>query len=843
MAVEYSWVDFFKELSNKLLEYRGKGNELLDKVEEIYSIAKKQNNKINNNLTRSQLDKFSIDYNQVDPFTVFGIINRGLQESNRIILCQAFKEVFDLQATIPTDFNSIPIFDARAAWVIANDYDVWDLYEAAIEYADYGTGESKFIDAFNKISNRKTSMGYITFGLFWIRPYNYIAFDAKNYHYVKRLFPDLINYVNKSKITGKDFLEFCEKMQQKYNGIDTINNNMDFSFAAWINSEPVMFQCNPAKYDIVTAISNLNKMAFTVNERFINNIHIGQRVYLWVSGPDGGIIAKAKTISAVGTHEDPEGDKYWKNREDISRYNVWIEITDKRVDNIISKDVIKRHPILSKLTILSMARQSNYTLTIEQAQAIDDIFDGKPIPQAEEMKEELPESPTNKVWIYSPGENAFLWDECIKNGVMYLGWGELGDLSLYSSKEEMRQKLVDIHGSDSSYTNSALATWEFANEMKPGDIVYAKKGQKKVIGRGIVEGDYQFEDSRNDEYKNIRKVNWINNETHDHLDWPAVTKTLTDITKYANYSNQLAALFDNKKENIIDVEYAPYTKDNFIKQVFMSGEEYDKLVGLIENRKNVILQGTPGVGKTFIAKRLAYAMVGEQDDSRILSVQFHQSYSYEDFIEGLRPTSDGKLEIEPGLFKSFCENILEEGNWDKKYFCIIDEINRGNLSKIFGELMMLIEEDKRDDSNNWVTLPYSKKQFRIPRNLYIIGTMNTADRSLSIVDYALRRRFAFYRVYPAFDRDEFKDYLINKCHYTDENVDYVKQKLTMLNKAIDDCLNKDFEIGHSYFVKDIGDKDFDVFYNDVVDYQIVPALEEYLYDDEEKLNELIALLK
>lgn len=190
-----------------------------------------------------------------------------------------------------------------------------------------------------------------------------------------------------------------------------------------------------------------------------------------------------------------------------------------------------------------------------------------------------------------------------------------------------------------------------------------------------------------------------------------------------------------KEEN---KQLKPYTQENFLNEVYMSEEDYTKLRLLLQNKKNIILQGAPGVGKTFSAKRLAYSMMGDIDESRIEFIQFHQNYSYEDFMMGYRPNEDGGFELKKGVFYNFCKRA--QSNPDKDYYFIIDEINRGNLSKIFGELLMLIEKDYRDTE---IKLAYNGEMFCVPSNLYIIGMMNTADRSLAMIDYALRRRFSF----------------------------------------------------------------------------------------------------
>ena len=270
-----------------------------------------------------------------------------------------------------------------------------------------------------------------------------------------------------------------------------------------------------------------------------------------------------------------------------------------------------------------------------------------------------------------------------------------------------------------------------------------------------------------------------------------------------------------------------YTKADFLNEVFMEEQDFDILQHLIKMKKNIILQGAPGVGKTFCAHRLAQAIMGEKDESRIALIQFHQNYSYEDFVMGYKPAGE-TFELQKGIFYKFC--VTAANHPDQEYFFIIDEINRGNLSKIFGELLMLIEKDYRGKK---LTLAYKDEKFSVPENLYLIGMMNTADRSLALIDYALRRRFSFFEMQPGFDSNGFKNYLKKKNNpRLNELVELIKE----LNRQIeaDDSLGKGFEIGHSYLCTQ--NTITDEWLKAVVNYDILPMLQEYWFDNKQEVN-------
>lgn len=317
-------------------------------------------------------------------------------------------------------------------------------------------------------------------------------------------------------------------------------------------------------------------------------------------------------------------------------------------------------------------------------------------------------------------------------------------------------------------------------------------------------------------------------------------KELKNQRSYVNKYKDFLFFCANLREKIAD-NSAEYNFADDPDKPFISEQKFDEIVQLLFRKKNIILQGAPGVGKTFLARKLAYQLIGQMKDENIETVQFHQSYSYEDFMQGIRPTISGNFVVRNGIFYDFCEMARE--NSEETFVFIIDEINRGNLSKIFGELMILIESDKRSPRYA-LKLTYSEEdspKFYVPDNVYIIGCMNTADRSIAIVDYALRRRFAFCSIEPEFGHS-FKAFLSSEL--SREFVDKICNKLNRVNSIVceSSSLGKGLEIGHSYFCQISSVDNEDEWWQSICKYEIFPYLQEICFENEEMYNELCNIL-
>lgn len=518
--------------------------------------------------------------------------------------------------------------------------------------------------------------------------------------------------------------------------------------------------------------------------------------YLWLRYPDKYYIYKFTEAQAVA--EDLKSNyrikkgTYAENlRNHLALYN---EISAE-----LQKDTELVELLQSQLTSDCYPDPQLRTLTIDVG-----FYISRTLPQKIDVK--------RKVWFplreeYEPGLSVDEWLSI------------LSDKSVFTdSALEIMRRLKD-YGGKATCTQLSLEYGKTANFYNAGSVTLARRVVQKtgcpVMASGTDESKWWpvLYTGRPTQGKEEGSYIW---KLRDELSSALDRFDLSKVPLYVSESPQLKAIVSDT-----------YTKDDFLQEVYMTEERSSRLMAVLKSKKNLILQGAPGVGKTFCARRLAWLLMGEKDNNRIEFVQFHQNYSYEDFVMGYKPAEEG-FELKNGIFYRFCQQAANQP--DKDFFFIIDEINRGNLSKILGELLMLIERDYREHE---ATLAYSGQPFSVPENLYLIGMMNTADRSLAMIDYALRRRFSFFEMEPGFNSQGFTAYL---RHLDNPVLDELVEKIRELNTEIanDKSLGPGFRIGHSYLCgRDDCDEEW---LRDVVDFDILPMLSEYWFDNADKVK-------
>ncbi|MFH2060485.1 MAG: AAA family ATPase [Pseudomonadota bacterium] len=885
---KYTWVETYKEIVEYLKDKKNDQKSLINLLKEIGITGFKDKDE----------DDKEIELSEIDPFTFFCYLNKYGPEK-RIKFLQKLAKKLNFK-NIPDDDSGLPSITPLNVWMFPFKYqrtnnEINTLWEAFYKALEDKIDDNLFGDVLKIISVGKATLTSV---LFYINPDRFFPINGPTKPYIEKKFK-----IEPGFNSFTEYQAILDKLRKK-----TDKPFYEISFDAW-NLNYWIFQGNPKAFDFEKGLKEnlIDNWTVTAHKDKIKN---GDKVVIWITGKNAGCYALAEVSHDPMVIEKSKDDHLWNN-EPKENLKVGIKITH----NLINRPILKENIIdLKEFSGLKTGNQgTNFTLK-----------------ETEYLKFlELADSMNNKrYWLYAPGEGAKMWDEFYNEGIMGLGWIDLGDLEQYKTKQDITDKLMELDGTGKKKYNDATANWEFKHTISIGDIIIPKKGTSEYLGYGVVESNYYYDDTRK-YYKKCRRVNWKKKGIWKEDGGPIVQKTLTDITKFPDYVEKLIKLIGIEegpklpeiKLSLNTIIYGPpgtgktyRLKNEFFdmftdKQSIQTKEEVCKklvqdlswwqviTIVMLDLKKakvpeifeHLLLRSKADISETKTPKNTIWSLLQrhtkedcpnvnfkkrdnpqffEKDgqstwsiDEEIAKIEtpdfyeilekyqnfrpqteskkryvfttFHQSFSYEDFMEGIKPKlmkTEEDLEsqtvsyhIENGIFKNIVNKAINDP--DKDYAIFIDEINRGNIANIFGELITLIEEDKRKGCDNYIpaTLPYSKTEFGVPKNLYIIGTMNTADRSVEALDNALRRRFSFLEMNPEPEK-------LSQEEFVCKGVD-LEKLLSVINNRIEKLLDKDYCIGHSYFMNICDRKNPLEELKIIFTNRILPLLQEYFYGD------------
>ena len=882
MSTRFEWAIFYPELADKILLYKNNRGELLSIIAGIFDRTGMKN------YVKREID-------DVCPFTVMGMFNKGISNANRIAILKEFARIFEVTVPVPESFDGIPVlnnmmslFYGDKGWdggrlghtAGAEGYDadihiekLWELFEVAIVNADNPDVDTKqiFIKTFNFVVSQPLSKWMITCGLFWIRPFNYISLDANMKAYLNNNLS--MGYKFNKLPSGGDYLDLCDKVKNKLQNIKGINSLPELSHDAWLrNREPdsTSYWLGGAKYGENSEIDM--SQAFIENGVYgigfradISELIMDQTKFNdWIDNLPEERAKKAFTLFAQMKPGDKIAMKsaFAKGKVSLLRIKAIGTVsgtleTDYKYDEKLAHTIPVEWEAVDPYYDLELGGYLRTIHKVTKQQDIEKIFYEKRNYLRDGFVNEKEQQAAFRQWYTENGGSVnsattistAIGRARLKDGRAVFSIANFDELNSIISAEGLDGY---FEARDGDYSKIGIIFDIEANvqsdDLKNGIKFYLrflKSGMKVSLKEWAIKilKDAQEPMTHIEIWEYGVSKGWDNDlSSVGETPWQSIYALLSNYRDGSPNPDKRIKIIESEQrrkfvisnddsaaETILEessIICEKYDKENFLAEVYIDGDEYDDIVALLDRKKNIILQGAPGVGKSYMAKRLAYSIIGCRDINKVEMVQFHQSYSYEDFIEGFRPIKSGGFELLPGIFKRFCNTAVKDER--RKYFFIIDEINRGNLSKIMGELMLLIEHDKRGKEFE-MPLTYSGEKFFVPENVYIIGMMNTADRSLAMIDYALRRRFSFVQVEPGFNNSEFEKYIKKDNESLGERI---LAEINALNADIRNDLGAGFQVGHSYFCNcDYIDAKW---YESVLRYEIMPLLDEYWFDNEKQ---------
>ena len=687
----FIWNEIYEEFATKLLEYKNDRKNLISKLQNVYE-------EIDMKLSKMESNGEILD---IDPFTIFGLFNKGITDDNRKRILGEIAKQFNLKNKVPFSFEGIPLVNNLRSTFFnfaeergENDINnLWEVFESAIRYADNPTqgNKLKIESTYNNVIKQKGIQWNITMGLYWIRPNTYINLDSKNREFIikQKILPEqFIKEVNQFKNVpnGEQYIQLCDLLLEKIK--DGQYGYRDFKELSFIAYER-------------------NMSVDTVTQHNTQNTDIAKNTILY--GPPGTGKTYNTVMYAVAIIENKKLEEIKKENytEVIDRYNKYKE------DGLIEFTTFHQSYGYEEFIegIKPVIHSDEEDETDIQYEVVPGLFKkfcdiaGKPILRKEKCDIGINESPTIwKISLEGSGENSTR-TECMKNEHIRIGYDEYGREITNLFKGVAGRHILNY----------------FINDMSIGDIVMSCYDCNTIDAIGVVTGEYEWHDEY-PEYKRLRKVNWIVNGI---------------------------------EENIIKIN----------------------------------------------------------NGSRLSNPTVYK----------LRMDLSDVMEI----IEKYSKNTIEVEEKKKNHVFIIDEINRGNISKIFGELITLIEPTKRigQTEGQKVRLPYSQKLFGVPNNVYLIGTMNTADRSIATIDTALRRRFNFKEMLP-------DEEVLDGIYVEDVSI---KDIFIKMNKRITVLFDREHTLGHAYFLPLKDAPTIETLAN-IFENSIIPLLQEYFYEDYEKIR-------
>ncbi|MDB2496383.1 AAA family ATPase [Verrucomicrobiales bacterium] len=883
---QFTWVPIHLEAARKLREFRGRSAELVALLQRMHDEDLKA---LSIRDRDAAGEEFPLD--GIDPFSFLANFNRGVTDANRRALWDFLKREWDLEAPVPDDFDGIPVADMRSSWLFPfkarRDDDhfelLWEFFDHILD-ADYETLDLEMME--QCLAKRKVGLASLTMGMFWARPDVWVSADGKNLAFGKTR-----GFTQKPG-NASDYRDWGMKVR-KTTDDDVLQFSREAHLWAIEKSQGT---------DDAGAIKAPFDQLFETREQGNKVLEAFEEAIMTLNGTDSSrhrclvtsIRYASKRTKSINLNFG--GWAILRYRSD-GRWLVILpeEFADKckLEKGLVFKNWVNNDRFCLCLMDNEMFRepetQEAFYSCLEPVHSIFDTWDKSPLFQhhVEPLYQAMVD-PEARDHILATGISRHKdsefgapfdfffadWEEA----QIHLDFLREVALILQSGSTEKDPKLhVSYRHRSKSHRaiNLNFKLWPAVWRSIDGDKDFWEIRVTTEFGKKFIaehSAEHQNENFDGD-FCGIA-VDSAKISDPDFLE--EIRPELEKLRDYFagqgassyNHAHETdlydAIMFPEKREEILlqglskkekadsvveeetqSVSLMDYTREDALRDLFVDSDVLDRMMALLRRKKNLILQGAPGTGKTFIARRLAYLLMGATDKSRAPMIQFHQSTSYEDFIQGFRPDDEGHFILRNGVFHDFCRAAMEFP--DEPHVFVIDEINRGNLSKIFGELMLLIEPDKRGEAHA-IRLAYGDSEsetFHVPSNIHLIGTMNTADRSLSLVDYALRRRFAFVEMEPGFDSPAFAETLA-RCGISASVVDRIRQIMRTLNERIERdalSLGRGYRIGHSFFTPTHKIEDEEAWFREILDYEVAPLVEEYWADDPKGLDEAAAILK